>query len=435
MKKNLFKLIGVILSVTIGLGISYNIIKMGSLDENTKEEIKNTKKIETESKKVLYAYFVPKISEDDFNKYYEKKEDISYDDISKSSDINTTNDSIYEVDTNINEIVEVKEEKVDVKNDEEEIKDSNKKENEESSIDKDELKENDESKESDDNKDNVKEPEVADSTKKETKEESNDNIQAKDNTSMEKEVLPKEEISKKNGFIEECGNKYYYENDIRVTGVKNIDGINHYFTSNGVYLGTNNIKVIDVSVHQGKINWDLVANSNMIYGVILRVGYYNTMDTSFLYNLNELKRLNIPYGIYLYSYTTTVSGAKKEADFVSRTIKDYNVEPTIGIFYDLEGWKAKSASSDTITKNMYDRIVNTFIGRVKATVGDKYKIGVYSGRWYAMNRLGAFAKSYVNWVAEYNKTCKYDGSYFMWQYTSKGKVPGINGNVDISYIL
>ena len=436
MKKNLFKLIGVILSVTIWLGISYNIIKMGSLDEDTKKEIKDTKKIETESKKVLYAYFVPKISEDDFNKYYEKKEeDISYYDISKSSNININGDSIYEVDTSINEIVEVKEEKVDVKNDKEEIKDSNKKENDKSSIDKDELKENDESKESDDTKDDVKEPEVADSTKKETKEEFNDNIQAKDNTSMEKEVLPKEEISKKNGFIEEYGNKYYYENDIRVTGVKNIDGINHYFTSNGVYLGTNNIKVIDVSVYQGKINWDLVANSNMIYGVILRVGYYNTMDTSFLYNLNELKRLNIPYGIYLYSYTTSVSGAKKEADFVSRTIKDYNVEPTIGIFYDLEDWKAKSASSDAITKNMYDKIVNTFIGSVKATVGDKYKIGVYSGRWYAMNRLGAFAKSYVNWVAEYNKICKYDGSYFMWQYTSRGKVPGINGNVDISYIL
>ena len=84
---------------------------------------------------------------------------------------------------------------------------------------------------------------------------------------------------------------------------------------------------------------------------------------------------------------------------------------------------------------MYDKIVNTFIDSVKETVGDKYKIGGYSGRWYAMNRLGALAKSYVSWVAEYNKTCKYDGNYFMWQYTSKGKVPGINGNVDISYIL
>lgn len=435
MKKNLFKLIGVILSVTVGLGISYNIIKVCILDKNNKKEIKDTRKIEVESKKVLYACFVPKISEDDFNKYYEEKEDISYDDISKSSNINITNDSIYEVDTNINEIVEVGEEKIDIKNDEEEIENINRKENEESSIVKDELNENDESKESSDTKDDVKESVVDGSTKEGTKEESNDSILVKDNTSMEKESLPKEEIPKKNGFIEEYGSKYYYEDDTRVTGVKNIDGINHYFTSNGVYLGTNNIKVIDVSVHQGKINWDLVSNSNMIYGVILRVGYYNTMDTSFLYNLNELKRLNIPYGIYLYSYATTVSGAKKEADFVAKTIRNYNVEPTIGIFYDLESWKTKNASSNIITEEMYDKFTNIFVGGIKNDIGDKYKIGIYSGRWYAMNRLGAFAKSYVNWVAEYNKICKYDGNYFMWQYTSRGKVPGINGNVDISYIL
>lgn len=459
MKKNLFKLIGVILTVTVGLCISYYIIKMGSLDENTKKEVKNTKKIETESKKVLYAYFVPKISEADFNMYYEKKEDINYVNINKISDINITDDSIYEADININEKSEDNEEKNDIKNNEEEIGESNKKEKEEDSNAKDELKESEESKE--DSKTEVKEVEVSNGTKQEVKE--NDEINKtkeeiskkdKDNSSIEKELDGKDaaedktlvdkeftslslknEVQKKNGFIEEDENKYYYQDDIRVTGVKNIGGINHYFTSNGVYLGTNNIKVIDVSYHQGKINWDMLSNSNMIYGVILRIGYYNTMDKLFIHNLNELKRLNISYGIYLYSYATTVSGAKKEADFVSKAIKDYNVEPTLGIFYDLEGWKTKKASSNTITKGMYDRIANTFVNNIKSNVGDKYKIGVYSGRWYAMNRFGALAKSYVNWVAEYNKTCKYDGNYFMWQYTSKGKVPGINGNVDISYIL
>lgn len=435
MKKNLFKLISVILLIALVLFINYDIIKINELKKNTKKEIKNTKEIKTESKKVLYAYFVPKISEDDFNKYYEKKEeDISYNDIRKYSDVNIADDYIYYSNINKNEIAETEKEVI--------MEDSE--------------KETNESKEDNISKAYVKETELS-NNKYETKEEkssANEEITGKDNDNIEKEnddkviakdetltnkelpnTVPKEEIIKKNGFIEECGSKYYYENDVKITGIKNIDGINHYFTSNGVYLGTNNIKVIDVSAHQGKINWDLVKNSNMIYGVILRVGYYNTMDTTFLYNLNELKRLNIPYGIYLYSYTTTISGAKKEADFVSKTIKEYNVEPTLGIFYDLEGWNTKNASSDVITKNMYDKIVSTFVSNVKATVEDKYKVGVYSGRWYAMNRLGAFAKSYVNWVAEYNRTCKYDGNYFMWQYTSKGKVPGINGNVDISYIL
>ena len=52
-----------------------------------------------------------------------------------------------------------------------------------------------------------------------------------------------------------------------------------------------------------------------------------------------------------------------------------------------------------------------------------------------MNRLGSIAKSYVDWVAEYNKTCKYDSIYSMWQYTSRARVPGINTNVDVSYII
>lgn len=51
-----------------------------------------------------------------------------------------------------------------------------------------------------------------------------------------------------------------------------------------------------------------------------------------------------------------------------------------------------------------------------------------------MNRLGTVSKSYVDWVAEYNETCKYDADYSMWQYTSSGSVPGVSGRVDISYM-
>ena len=83
---------------------------------------------------------------------------------------------------------------------------------------------------------------------------------------------------------------------------------------------------------------------------------------------------------------------------------------------------------------MYDKIVKTYADEVSSHVNSNYKVKVYSGRWYAMNRLGSLSKSYVDWVAEYNSTLKYDGPYSMWQYTSKGSVPGITGNVDISYL-
>ena len=79
-------------------------------------------------------------------------------------------------------------------------------------------------------------------------------------------------------------------------------------------------------------------------------------------------------------------------------------------------------------------MVSSYINSVSNHVNNNYKVKVYSNRWYAMNRLGSTSKAFVDWVAEYNKTCKYDAPYSMWQYTSKGSVPGIKGNVDISYL-
>ncbi len=253
------------------------------------------------------------------------------------------------------------------------------------------------------------------------------NIETKDTISDEKSNL-------KNGFIEEDGSTYYYENDNKVTGIKNIDGIDNYFSPSGKHLGTSKIKVVDVSYYQKDIDWEKFKNESDCYGVILRLGYYETLDKKFISNLNELKRLNIPYGIYLFSYSTTLSGAKKEANFTNNMISTYDITPTLGIYYDIESWNTKNSSSNEISKDMYNKIVEEYINTVNNYNEGKYKVKVYSGRWYAMNRLGEAAKNHVDWVAEYNSTCKYDGAYSMWQYTSKGSVPGIEGNVDISYI-
>lgn len=207
-----------------------------------------------------------------------------------------------------------------------------------------------------------------------------------------------------------------------------------YYSPSGKYLGTNNIKVIDVSYYQGDINWDVFYNESDCYGVILRIGYYTFPDKKFEYNINEIKRLNIPYGIYLFSYATTVDGAKKEASFTNNMINKYDLKPTLGIYYDIESWTSKNSSSNIILNEEYDNIISTYINNVSEHVNNLYNVNVYSNRWYAENRLNN-AKKYVNWVAEYNNTCKYKYEYKMWQYTSKGTIPGIIGNVDISYIL
>lgn len=259
---------------------------------------------------------------------------------------------------------------------------------------------------------------------------------ASDELDVSSNTLHLENNNLKNGFYDENASTYYYENDVKVTGLKNIDGVNHYFSPSGKYLGTTKVKVVDVSYYQGDINWDTFASESDCYGVILRLGYYDTLDKKFERNINEVKRLGIPYGIYLFSYSTTLTGAKKEAVFTNSMIDKYDLNPTLGIYYDIESWSSSNgSSSNEISKDMYDNIVKTYVDEVSNHVNNSYKVKVYSGRWYAMNRLGSLSKSYVDWVAEYNSTLKYDGPYSMWQYTSKGSIPGITGNVDISYIL
>ena len=248
----------------------------------------------------------------------------------------------------------------------------------------------------------------------------------------------------KNEVIKEENNNY----DIKVEEIKEnskstdsyesqkeeVADLKKYYSPNGKYLGTEKVKVIDVSYYQGVIDWDKFAKESDCYGVILRIGYYQTMDKKFERNISEIKRLNIAYGIYLFSYATTLNGALKETNFTINMIDKYNLDPTLGIYYDIESWSTKNSNSNNISKQRYDEITQLYVNGVSNHISYKYKVKVYSGRWYAMNRLGPISKSYVDWVAEYNSTCKYDGSYSMWQYTSKGKVPGINTNVDISYL-
>ena len=96
-------------------------------------------------------------------------------------------------------------------------------------------------------------------------------------------------------------------------------------------------KGIDVSQHQGKIDWEMVKISGIDFAVI-RCGYgmdqTDQDDDQWLRNVSECERLGIPYGVYLYSYADTVEKAKSEADHVIRLIKDKKL--SYPVYYDLE---------------------------------------------------------------------------------------------------
>ena len=414
------KKIILICTLTIILGIfSYNYIREEDTTKNIKyKKINNKVKSNyVKKEKSLYKSEVPKVDQE-YTLYvsktsYVKKESSNIKEDVKDNIENTILDNAFALDNSEN--MEEKETNSDINI------------LEESKTEETIKKKDDNNKVEDDSDLNEKE-EITTANEENTN--ANEN-----NLGVKQEEKIEIKSSVKNGFYNENGNTYYYENDNKVTGIKNINGVNNYFSPIGKYLGTTKVKVIDVSYYQKDINWDLFYQDSDCYGVILRLGYWTTLDKKFERNISELKRLNIPYGIYLFSYSTTTNGALKEANFTNSMIDKYDIKPSLGIYYDLESWKTNSSSSDGISKNQYNYIARKYVEMVKAHVNNNYPVGIYSGRWYAMNRLGKTAKSYVSWVAEYNSTLKYDGPYFMWQYTSKGSVPGISGNVDISYIM
>lgn len=180
------------------------------------------------------------------------------------------------------------------------------------------------------------------------------------------------------------------------------------------------LKLIDVSEHQGKINWEKV--KPQIDGAILRCGYGMDIerqdDTYFKRNADECTRLGIPFGVYLYSYAKTVEQAKSEANHVLRLIKDYKL--SYPVYYDLE-----EAGTE---KGAVDRAV--IFGDIIEKAG--YWCGVYANLNWWNNHLKGLER-FTKWVAQYNKECNYKGANLdIWQYSSKGKVDGIGGNVDMN---
>ena len=180
------------------------------------------------------------------------------------------------------------------------------------------------------------------------------------------------------------------------------------------------LKLIDVSEHQGKIDWEKVKPH--IDGAILRCGYgmdqQDQDDVEFKRNADECTRLGIPFGVYIYSYADSIEKAKSEAEHVLRLVDGYRL--SYPIYLDLE--------EDGTQKGAIER-ANVF-GEIIEKTG--YWCGVYANlSWWENYLVGL--EQFTKWVAQYNDKCEYTGKHLdIWQYTSKGKIDGIEGNVDMN---
>lgn len=235
------------------------------------------------------------------------------------------------------------------------------------------------------------------------------------------------------GFQTINGNTYYYNYDGSIaTGVQTIHGRRYRFAQDGVLKDVDFKLIADVSYYQQNIDWDTLWNSKQIDGVILRIGYNDVEDRMFATYLANVRRLNIPYGIYLFSYAHNPGEAIFEANATINMLRKYNVQPTYPIYYDIESYRITSMneSSDDISQEAYEGIITNYINTLRMA---GYDAKVYTGLNYAMTRFTAAARQYVDWIAHYTTgECGYALPHRGWQFTSQASLPGIQGNVDLS---
>ena len=184
---------------------------------------------------------------------------------------------------------------------------------------------------------------------------------------------------------------------------------------------------IDVSKHQGKINWEKVNNSGVDYAII-RCGYgqdqYNQDDEYWDINAKACEQYGIPYGTYLYSYADTVEKAASEAKHVLRLVEGYDL--SYPIYYDLE----ESSVRSKLNKSQIADIAETFCSIIEEA---GYEAAIYSSKdWFENYLTDSRFNQWDRWVAQYNTQCTYRGEYTMWQCSSKGYVDGIDGYADLN---
>ena len=179
-------------------------------------------------------------------------------------------------------------------------------------------------------------------------------------------------------------------------------------------------KGIDVSKYQGMIDWNAVKNAGYSFAFVKIGSAKSGLDPYYAYNLISADAVGMTVGAYVYSYATTVEGAIEEAKFAIAALAPYAV--SLPVVYDLE---------DGVHKNMTPQqlaaLAVAFCSTVEAA---GYYPMLYASQNWATEKIANVP--YDKWIAKYSDTLEYPNAAF-WQFTSKGSVPGIAGNVDINY--
>lgn len=186
---------------------------------------------------------------------------------------------------------------------------------------------------------------------------------------------------------------------------------------------------IDVSAHQGVINWSQVKASGVEFAMI-RVGFRGQTqgsifeDKYFKSNVTGAVKNGIKVGIYFYSTAISEEEALEEAAWVVNKIAPYNITyPVVYDFEDFGRYRCVDVDGNKATKNAL-----IFLNYVRSA---GYEPMMYANKNDITRKMSRGSFSCKFWLAHYTENTDYKGSFNMWQYTSNGSVPGIKGRVDM----
>lgn len=192
-------------------------------------------------------------------------------------------------------------------------------------------------------------------------------------------------------------------------------------------------KGIDVSKHQGDIDWNLVAQDGVEFAFI-RVGYrgYGTgkmvEDEFFEDNIKEAISAGLKVGVYFYSQAISEDEVLEEADFVLGKIAPYKIE--CPVVFDVERVSESDGRMNKISVEERTRLTQLFCQKIE---GAGYRPMIYHNTEMAIMMLGLESlEDYDKWFAAYSDTFYYPYEYKVWQYSQSGTVQGIKGNVDLN---
>lgn len=192
--------------------------------------------------------------------------------------------------------------------------------------------------------------------------------------------------------------------------------------------------IMDVSRHQGVIDWAKVKESGKVDGVMIRaMGNSGAgkaskpyLDPYFARNYAECTRVGLPVGVYGYFKATTKAQADKELAYFKKLLTGRSFELPVAVDIEDEMQKPLGKAALTgLTAHMLSTVESWGV----------YAL-LYTGLWFGSTFLcmgGAELKPYDVWLAAYRTRKPAPGWPFgMWQYTSTARMPGVSTNVDLS---